>query len=721
MGRSVGVGSNDKQPLPALHVLYDVKTAMATHYGTLEDIQYELDSLPLSTTEDKDLRKATIKELENQFNNISIIDERCDECIKQIAEEKKNEGNNLCKAGKFDDSISSYSAAISINSNNPLFYTNRALAFSRSMKYDEAIADARKARLLDVNFLKSYVIQAKCQLATGLIEDACETLDSAPNAYQNQVDVLDLRQQVSAAAKEAGNVFFKKKDMDRALCMYSVAIACAPENHVLYSNRSAAYQAKGQWLDALHDAEKCVHINEYFAKGYLHLGRAELQLKRWDDAISTVDMARSILSDIDGFAAIDAQLQEIMQSAVAGKEGHTKSGPRTPASANETADNRTRAEQFKLRGNEYYKSEEYQEAVRYYSQAIALCQDEGTYYGNRAAAWVMLKEFKRGVADCLEGLQHEKIPGQLDKLRQRQAAALASIGEHDAALAVLQAALLLEGRPDGDQENSARTFGQLIDKLQSAVGLLEQGKESIGKGEYSRSKRFFENAANGGLTDAPAVMVGIAQACLGLEDYEEASRQSQKVIASSGSNVSALSEAYIVRAAALQATGCTDLAAKHLTAALQRDPDNTDIIRKLKALRATVAETQRVRAAVDAAMNARHFEEAIRLCAEGISIDRNLKKLVSEFHARRAKAYAMLAKQQRRMESTLAEGRGSDYVPNYTGSWKKCLQDAHTAIYYDATSNDTIHAIFLKTEALQALDRFQEALDEVLSILILCI
>lgn len=710
----VGIGSTAEQPPPRLNALYDAKSAVATFYGTLEDIQYELDGLSLITTGDKELRRTIINDLEAQFNCISIVDQKCDELIHLCAEERRNEGNSLFKAGKFEESIAQYSAAIGINSNNPLFYTNRALAYSRIMKYDDAIDDARRARILDVNFLKSYVIQTKCQLAKGLVEDACETLDSAPLAHQSQNDVIELRQQVSSAAKDAGNELFKKKDMDGAIRLYSVSISCAPENHLLYSNRSAAYQAKGLWADALHDAEKCIHINEYFPKGYLHMGRAELQLKRWDDAISTVDMAESVLSDIDGFEAIDVQLQEIMRAALAGKQGYMKAGPTRPVAANTTTDNRTRAEQFKQRGNEYYKSEDYQEAVRYYSQAIALCQDEGTYYGNRAAAWVMLKEFKRGVADCEEGLRHEKAPGQLDKLRHRMAAALASMGDCDGALAVLQEALLVDGRPQDEQEASIKTIGQLIDKLKAAVGMLQQGKESVTKGEYSRSKRLFESAVSNGLSDDPEVIVGLAQACLGLEEYEEASRQAQKVIASSANNAGALSDAYIVRAAALQATGCTDLAAKHLTAALQRDPDNAEIIRKLKALRSTISETQRLRAAVDAAMNARNFEEAIRICAEGLAIDRNIKKLVGEFYARRAKAYSMLAKQQRRMESAPAAGC-SEEAPNYIGSWKKCLQDAHTAVYYDAASNDTIQAMFLKTEALQALDRFQEALDEVKS------
>jgi tetratricopeptide (TPR) repeat protein len=704
-GLAVQVGSagSPTSTLPPLKVLYDVKCSIATHYGTLEDIQYELDSLYLATAEDKDRRKGVVKELEEQFNGISIIGETCEERIRQTAELRKNDGNDLFKAGKFEACIEMYSTAISINPNNPLFYTNRALAYSRVDKYAEAIDDTKEARSRDVNFLKSYVIQTKCQLATGRVEDACATLDSAPLAQQSQHDVVELRELVSAAAKDAGNTLFKGKDMDGAVRMYTIAIACAPENHLLYSNRSAAYQAKGQWKSALQDAEKCVHINEYFPKGYLHMCRAELQLQRWDDAVSTVDMAESVLSDLDGFEVIQPQLDGLMRRALAGKQGQG-AGPARPAAANTAVDNSTRAEHFKQRGNEYYKSEDYQEAIRYYSQAIALSQSEGTYYGNRAASWVMLREFQRAVGDCVEGLQHEKTPGQLDKLRQRQAAALGSTGAYDRALAVLQEALVLEGRGEAEQEAAVRTFSALIEKLRAAMSYLEQGKESVAKGEYSRSKRLFENAIGGGLSDDPAALVGLAKACLGLEDYEEASRQAQKVIAGGGgSNSNAISDAYVVRAAALQATGCTDLAAKHLTAALQRDPDNAEIIQKLRALRGTIGETQRLRGAVDAAMNARKFEEAIKLCGDGMAIDRSIKKLVSEFYSRRAKAHSMLAKQQRRMESTPspdAAAAAAGDVPNHTASWKKCLQDAHTAMYYDSSSKDTVITMFLKVNCL---------------------
>jgi DnaJ homolog subfamily C member 7 len=376
-----------------------------------------------------------------------------------------------------------------------------------------------------------------------------------------------------------------------------------------------------------------------------------------------------------------------------------------------------KAEQFKQRGNAYYKEEEYQEAIRFYTQAISLCPTEGSYYGNRSAAWLMMKEYKRCVADCVEGIKYEETPGQLDKLRQRHASALAANGAFEEAVAVLEAALALEGRTGN--VNMVAVLEQQLEKLKQAGVHVEGGTSSLAKGEYSRAKRLFQNAQSCGLSDAPVVLLGLGKACLGLEDFEEASRCAQKVIVAGG-QVSI--DAYTIRADALQATGCTELAQKHLMAALQLDPDNSELQVRVKALRKTVSETARIRDLIDKAMNARKYDEAVRYCGEGMQIDRNVKKLMAEFHSRRAKAYSMLAKVQLRGghaaaapqdgASASAAAEENDPQAQSQATYRRCLQDATASIYYDS-SEAALPAIFLKCEALQALDRHQEALDTV--------
>jgi stress-induced-phosphoprotein 1 len=56
--------------------------------------------------------------------------------------------------------------------------------------------------------------------------------------------------------KDQGNKAFAAKDYDKAIELFSQAIQLDPQNHVLFSNRSAAKAGKKQWDQALEDAEQ---------------------------------------------------------------------------------------------------------------------------------------------------------------------------------------------------------------------------------------------------------------------------------------------------------------------------------------------------------------------------------------------------------------------------------------------------------------------------------
>lgn len=73
----------------------------------------------------------------------------------------------------------------------------------------------------------------------------------------------------SRKAKERGNELFAAGNYDMAIKSYSMAIRLDRGNHVLHSNRSAAYAGAGRFEDALSDAETCVKLAPDFAKGYL--------------------------------------------------------------------------------------------------------------------------------------------------------------------------------------------------------------------------------------------------------------------------------------------------------------------------------------------------------------------------------------------------------------------------------------------------------------------
>jgi len=80
--------------------------------------------------------------------------------------------------------------------------------------------------------------------------------------------------------KNAGNRSFAQGKYDEAVHYYSEAIEIFPDNHVLYSNRSAAYMQLKNWDKALEDAEKCIQLDSDFPKGHFRKGQILMEIKK---------------------------------------------------------------------------------------------------------------------------------------------------------------------------------------------------------------------------------------------------------------------------------------------------------------------------------------------------------------------------------------------------------------------------------------------------------
>jgi stress-induced-phosphoprotein 1 len=91
------------------------------------------------------------------------------------------------------------------------------------------------------------------------------------------------------ALKDQGNKAFSAKDYDKAIELFTAAIAIDPSNHVLFSNRSAAKAGKRQWASALEDAEQCIKLNQSWSKGYARKGAALHGARRYDEAVEAYE------------------------------------------------------------------------------------------------------------------------------------------------------------------------------------------------------------------------------------------------------------------------------------------------------------------------------------------------------------------------------------------------------------------------------------------------
>lgn len=89
------------------------------------------------------------------------------------ADEFKTAGNKSMSAKDYGAAIAAYSQAIELNK-SPIYYSNRAAAYSQIGQQDKAIEDAREAARIDPSFGKAYSRLGHALFSSGKYQEAVE-------------------------------------------------------------------------------------------------------------------------------------------------------------------------------------------------------------------------------------------------------------------------------------------------------------------------------------------------------------------------------------------------------------------------------------------------------------------------------------------------------------------------------------------------------------------
>lgn len=138
-----------------------------------------------------------------------------------IAEERKNEGNNLYKIRDYKLALRCYSDAVQLCPNNASYLGNRSACYMMLGNYADALKDARKSISIDENFEKGYIRVAKCCLALGDLigtEQAIKKfLEIAPNGEASVKLEIDALKQLRMLEEKARDCYDKQ---DYRTCLY---------------------------------------------------------------------------------------------------------------------------------------------------------------------------------------------------------------------------------------------------------------------------------------------------------------------------------------------------------------------------------------------------------------------------------------------------------------------------------------------------------------------
>jgi len=234
----------------------------------------------------------------------------------------------------------------------------------------------------------------------------------------------------AAKFKQEGNDAYKKKDFPTALAKYGQAIELDPNEITFYLNTAAVYFEMKNYTECISACNKAIDVGrenradfKLIAKALARMGNAYRKAGDLKNAKMAYEKAltehrtpdyRACLSEIE--VALKKELEEAYI-------------------------NPELAEQEKQKGNELFKSGDFSNAIKAYSEAIRRNPRDAKIYSNRAACFTKLMSFDLALKDCDKCIELEP---NFVKAYLRKAKACQAMSQNSKAMAAYEKALEID-------------------------------------------------------------------------------------------------------------------------------------------------------------------------------------------------------------------------------------------------------------------------------------
>jgi stress-induced-phosphoprotein 1 len=248
-------------------------------------------------------------EVEEDWSHLSPQEREKKETEKK-ARLKKEEGNELYRAKKFEEALTAYDEAIAIDPTNMTYLSNKAAVYFTQKKYDECIAECEKAMEIGKEHKAPFEDRAKaltrCAKAyqqkgdLGKAIDMCKAsqLESYSKDTQRLLKQLELDKKKKDAleyqddakaeeAKQRGNEFFREKKFAEAVAEYEEAVKRAPKDAAIRNNLSAALSKIMDFNGAKMQVEKALELDPKYVKAWSRKGDIECAFKEYHKAMDS--------------------------------------------------------------------------------------------------------------------------------------------------------------------------------------------------------------------------------------------------------------------------------------------------------------------------------------------------------------------------------------------------------------------------------------------------
>ena len=299
----------------------------------------------------------------------------------ETAKDWKDKGNALVKEKKYKEALDCYSKAIEIDPNDPILYSNRSLMHSNLSEFDEALKDAEKAISIKPDYAKAYLRKGKALEGQQKLKEALDTYKLGLEKDKQNTQLLEASKELEATIN---NPFLKNYPK-------------------LFTDPRTAGMMKDPSFKNLLD---------YAMRDQ----NALIQMMQTDPRFMTVF---SVLTGID-LEKMNEDMQKNAEERKKEEEKKKKEDEEKKKKEEEEkkkkeeeekynamsveekqeVDDHKKADEIKMKGNEEFKKKNFDEAIKYYQQAIDIYPKEMVYYLNSAKCYLEKKDYDKAIELC---------------------------------------------------------------------------------------------------------------------------------------------------------------------------------------------------------------------------------------------------------------------------------------------------------------------------------
>ncbi|KAJ7105405.1 hypothetical protein C8R43DRAFT_1046776 [Mycena crocata] len=134
-----------------------------------------------------------------------------------MAEDLKAAGNILFSSGDYSSAAEKYTEAITLDSQNPVLFANRAACHNKLGRHRDGLLDAIKATELDPTYSKGWYRKGACEDGLGLYPESIESYQTASLTTSKLRDRTKCVASLDAVQAKISSPNFMSIDMMKAL------------------------------------------------------------------------------------------------------------------------------------------------------------------------------------------------------------------------------------------------------------------------------------------------------------------------------------------------------------------------------------------------------------------------------------------------------------------------------------------------------------------------